>query len=1058
MPLSIPIFIHIFLNAIVFGMSTDLLQDILPYIKNAVFPERFQVSDWKMKEGNIVGAESPAFSDRSWMPVRIPLEWGKYDKTFWFRQTVKIPAEFAGKAVSFLSDFNEAQLYVNGEPYFGLDQNHREVLLTEKARANQEFLLAIEACSGKKSQHSLFSRAVIATFSRTAGSLAAALELMHELVAELDEELDEAKSIGDAIQQSLKFLKWFDPKGEAYPAQIERAYDYLLKKIESNLKSTLPGLIYALPTSHLDFDWLWTRGETVRKTARTVSSALRMLESYPSATFSFSQPAQYDLLQTQYPGLFKQVRQRVLEGRWEPIGAAWVEHDAQLLSGESLVRQIQFGKKYWKEAFGVDSTVAWLPDSFGFNGNLPQILQKAGVTYFYTAKLRWNDSTTFPHTSFWWEGIDGTRILSHVSPLNVGAEIAPRDLHITSGEFSPERSFDAALHVFGHGDGGGGVSAVQLERISILKNIAGISPLQLTTVRNFFADAELHGKELPVWKGELYLEKHRGVFSNLAWMKKEVRTVERLLYQAESLATLALVVGQSKKYPAKALQDAWRRLLTNQFHDLIGGTSIQDAYKGVRAELESTAADVNALIEASAKSFIRPAKTGNKEFHFTVFNPAGHTRSEYVEVSFKSSAKHFSVINEIGTTGLSQLVAHDKKTVTLLVFIEALAPFSFANYTVLSMEPSAAANSGTDWKIGTHGIETPIYRIRFDNKGTLSSVYDKKIRKELIVKGKRANLLQCYRDMPKEWEAWDIDSDFDRHRVDILSLKGLKFVESGPLRATVRLEFKSVNGSSIVQRIRLYHAVQRIDFQTNVQWKEEQVLLKVIFPVNVKSNWATYEIPFGAIRRSTKHKTDEDKAKFEVPALQWADLSDQKFGVSVLNDSKHGYDAKDGTLRLTLLRSARAVHLTDPKNRTEASVPDQGEHSFTYSLYSHGGDWRKGSTVLAARSLNLPLAVFASASGMKLPPLVQSSRPNIVVSAIKKAEEGEGIVLRVYESNGEQTDCVLTFAATVKSAEETDLLELNPKELKAKKEKLPLHFKPFEIKTLKLELKSLKLK
>jgi alpha-mannosidase len=1039
-------------------MPIDLLQDILPNIKNAIFPQRIQILDWKMKEGEVSNAQLPSFNDKSWTPVRIPLEWGKYDKTFWFRQSVKIPHEFAGRPVALLATFPEALLYVNGEAFFGLDPHHQEVLLSDKARASQQFTLAIQAYSGRKTQHSLFPRAELAVFNRTARSLAASLEALHELEAELEEGSDEAKNIDDVILQALKFLKWFDPNGEAYPEQIERSYEFLLKKINEDLKSSLPGLIYLLPTCHLNIDWLWTRRETVRKVARTTASALRLLDAYPAAKFSFAQPAQYAFLKEHYPELFKQVRARIAEGRWEVLGSAWIEHDAQILSGESLIRQLQYGKRFWKQEFGIDSSIAWLPDSFGFNGNLPQLLQKSGVKYFYTATLRRNDSTTFPHTSFWWEGIDGSRVLSHISPLNFGAEMGPRDLHISGGEFSPENSFDASLHVLGYGNGGGSVSTNQLERAEVFKHIVAVSPTQLSSAQEFFTAVEANSKSLPVWKGELYLEKHRGVFTSVAWIKQELRQLEKMISQTELFACLALITGKSTRYPSEALQFAWQTLLTTQSHHLLGGNSIEDAYKDVKRELESLKANLAALLETARKPFIRSTKGSSKEFRFSVFNPTAHVRSEYVDVTMKSSERYFTVRDAGGNDVPSQVIAREKKRVTLLCYIHALSPLSFANFLVHPSEVATPTTTALEWKSSPHGIETPIYRIRFDNKGTLSSVYDKKIRKELIVKGKRGNLLQCYRDTPKEWEAWDIDPDFDRHRIDSFSLKTMKVVESGPLRATVRLELRSAGGSTIVQRLRLYHALQRIDFDTNVLWKEQQTLLKAIFPINVKTNSATYEIPFGAIQRSSKHKSDEDKAKFEVPALQWADLSDQKFGVSILNDSKHGYDARDATLRLTLLRSPRSAHPLDPKNQTEPSVLDRGEHHFTYSLFSHAGDWKRGQTVLAARNLNQPIHVFSESVGAVFPPLVVTSKPNVIISSMKKAEDIDEIALRVYESSGVQTDCTFSFGAAVRAVQETDLLELNPREVKSKKDRVTLRFKPFEVKTLKLALKPMKLK
>jgi alpha-mannosidase len=1039
-------------------MAIDLLEQIHPHIKDSIYPVRTELPDWRMKEGNIPDGGSASLHDKSWTSIRVPFQWGKYDKTYWFRETITITPDFSGKPLVLLLDFPEALLYLNGKPYHGIDRHHKEILICEKSKLNEQFVIAIQAYSGRTHEHNTLSCAQLAVLDTTARRLDSALTVLQELDKLIDHGSYESKKIRDLIHRTLIFLKYFKPGSEEYPNAIRRAYNFLLNTLETELKTSIPGLVVLIGQSHIDAAWLWTFVETTRKCGRTFSSVLRLMEEFPEFKFSQSQPVLYEFTKRHYPDLYKQIHQRVTEGKWEPLGAMWTEADCNIPNGESLIRQILFGKKFFKQEFGIDSNILWLPDSFGFNWSMPQILKKSGVTNFYTSKLLWNDRTVFPHTSFWWQGIDKTKILAHISPVGLEGQIIPKSILKNINPSQPEQPVLPVLQTYGFGDGGGGPIKENLEFAVVLKTIVGLPLSQLSTAQDFFKQLEEQSLDLPTWNSELYLETHRGTYTTQALVKKENRECENLLYSAELLSTLAMFFGKNstvRRYPKQKLDEAWKKLLLNQFHDILAGTCIADVYKDAQQEYQDIKILCTDIIHTCAQGLSVPTKKSKSEFHFTLLNTLGWQRNEYVEISVKSHEKHLSVEDSNGNPVLHQIVERTKTGQTLLCFVEQIPAFGFKSLLVRAHGNKAELSE--PWAVSSNKLETPFYRIHLDSKGAFKSLYAKQLRRELFQKGKTGNFFATFRDSPKQWEAWNLDAEFEKHKFDVWKTKQYKIIEQGPLRATIRLELKTENGSTLLQNIHFYHHSPRIDFQTNIRWLEKQVLMKVAFPFNMKISSATYEIQFGAINRSSKPRTDADIAKFEVPAQQWADMSDAKYGVSLLNNCKYGYSAKENTLQLTLLRSPRYPHPIDPIHCDEGFI-DQGEHAFCYSLYPHSSDWTKGGTVVKARELNNPVILFQNLQAENIPSFMESSKSNIFIDAIKKAEESDAVIVRMHEAHGVATDTTLRFGIEVLNGAECDLLENEEKAHKIIKSKLVLKFKPFEIKTLKLNPKPSKKK
>jgi alpha-mannosidase len=1039
-------------------MHTDLLVQTLPYIKSHIHPVSVPLSEWKLKEGEIANGASPTLNDTTWWNYTIPAPWGGYDKTAWFRKRLTIPEEFSGKCVGLALDLSEALLYVNGKPHQGIDKLHQEVLLTTKARSNQSFVLALEAYSGRKRDLSSFNSAHLVVINPVARALYNSLNALHDLEKVLGPNSAETKEVKELIRQTLIFLKYFKPDGEEYPNAIGRAHNFLTRVLQTEFKSSIAGTIHLVAQSHIDVVWLWRLQETRKKCGRTFSTALRLMEEFPEFNFTQSQALLYQMTKERYPDLYKEMKARIAEGRWQAVGSMWVEPDCNIPNGESLVRQVLHGKRFFKSEFGVDSDILWLPDTFGYSGALPQIMKKSGIKYFFTTKLAWNDTNPFEHTTFWWRGIDGSKILAHCPQVGLEGTVSPKDLKKSWESFQEKEKTPHTMQTYGYGDGGGGATSEQIDVSRVLGTIVGMPPSILSTASQFFKTIEEQAKEFETWSDELYLEKHRGTYTTHGWVKKENRESEALLYTTELLAVLGMLLGRSsasRRYPQQQLERAWKLLLLNQFHDIVPGSAIAEAYEDVKKDFAALKSACGHIQQHALSGFVEKEswKKAPKEFQFSVFNSLDWERNEYLSFEVKSLEKSFDVTDGNGVSVAHQVLGRRKGMTLLLCYVESIPPFSFKQVVIT---PSDAKPSIPDpWKMTNHVVETPFYRIRFDSKGQLSSLHDKTLRRELIAKGGRANQFQAYKDFPKQWDAWDIDPDYPHHHIDLLRFEKLRIVEQGPIRAQVRFEFRTEDGSKLVQDLFLYHKSRRIDFKTEVTWREKQTLLKVAFPLNVKTHSATYEIQFGALQRTTRPTDPRDKAKYEVPAQQWADLSEQKFGVSLLNDSKYGHDASDSTLRLTLLRSPHYPHAIDPLRMTDERVTDQGEHQFTYSLFPHAGDWRNGGSVQRARELNQPVVILPGTAA-SVPSLFTVSSPNVIVDSVKKAEDSDEVIIRLHEAYGQSLKTTLTFGVRADAAVECDLLEQELTPVKIAKSKLPLKFSPSEIKTLKVKFKAKK--
>jgi alpha-mannosidase len=725
----------------------------------------------------------------------------------------------------------------------------------------------------------------------------------------------------------------------------------------------------------------------------------------------------------------------------------WVEPDLNMPSGESLVRQILVAKRYFQQKFGVDVRIGWNPDSFGYNWQLPQIYKRSGLDYFITQKMSWNDTTKFPYKLFWWQSPDGSRILTYF-PHDYVNDIDPLRISQDVAEYVPKTGMPEILHLFGIGDHGGGPTRTMLDSAMRWQSRPNVFPkLTFGTAQSFFDDIEknLARLNMPVWNNELYFQYHRGVMTTQSETKKRIRQSEELLLSAEKFSSLAMLDGLP--YPQEELNNDWKKVLFDQFHDIMPGSGIAINYVDAARDLGVVGLSGNKILSSSLKTLAARVNTEGEGVPVVLFNPLSWARTDITEVEaqFPSKAGDVEVRDSAGTVLPSAVFSRDDTTHALKIrFLAKSVPAM--GYAVFHLVPVAsAASSGSILRAGAEGMENEFVSLKVDPKtGCITSLLDKRSGQEALAPGACGNLLQTFVDKPKEYDAWNIDANFEDRKWDLKEAEEVKLIENTPVRAVIRVRKKFQN-SNFVQDICMYPGVPRVDVNMQADWHEKHILLKVAFPVSVQSNYATYEIPYGNIQRPTTRNTLEEKAMFEVPALRWGDLSDSSHGFSLLNASKYGYDAKGNVIRLSLLRSPA---WPDPH-------ADEGFHEFTYALYPHAGDWKAAETERRGFELNYPLIPVTTCPHQGVLPashsLVQIDPGNVILTAVKKAEDSAALVFRIFEFEGKAGEVRLHFPEAATQVAQVNLIEKQdaPLSLQDGGKETTLTVHPYEIVTVR---------
>lgn len=807
-----------------------------------------------------------------------------------------------------------------------------------------------------------------------------------------------------------------EPLPETTLAAVRAARAEMAMRLERLQRDYPPvGRLALTGHAHLDLAWLWPVAETRRKGQRTFGTVLDLLERYPDFTFNQSSAQLYAWIEQDAPELFARVKERVAEGRWEPVGGSWVEPDCQVTGGESFVRQLLYGQRAFEQWFGTRATVAWLPDVFGFSGGIPQLLRGAGIEGFFTIKLNWNEENTFPHDLFTWEGIDGSRVTANMfrnlSPAHgYNGNVAPLDTLGTWRNFAGKRQHPESLLAFGWGDGAGGPSIRMLENYARIKEFPALPQLRMAHVEEYFAALPKAG--LPVWGGELYLEFHRGTLTTQAAVKALNRAGEHRLLEAEAFATIAGLSGFS--YPHDELESAWKSLLLNQFHDIIPGSSIAEVYADTIPELQLVVRTATEVRDAALAHLARTPSGAASAKHSVVANASLAARP--LTLLLAAQEDGVTVVGADGAPLATQptedgLLIHDpERTIPGLGWLE-LAVLAGRTASTVPEVAGVRAETGESGAL----IENQLLRVEIGADGTLARIIDKAVGDREVLAG-RGNQLWAFVDKPRTYDAWDIEENYEQEGEEVGGVEAIEVVEAGPLRGAVRVR-RRWRGSRIEQTYRLLAGSRRLDIATRIDWHERQMLLQARFPLDVRTHEATYETLYGVVRRPTHRNTSWDAARFEVSGHRFADLSEPGYGVSLLTDAKYGYSAHGNLLTLSLLRGSL---YPDPG-------ADEGEHRFTYSLYPHPDDWTAADVVNEAFALNSPLVVVPAgpggASRDEMNGILSVDGLPLTLGSLKQAEEGEGIIVRLHEPHGSRGRASLRFARPVQRIERVNLLE-----------------------------------
>ncbi|MDF2484360.1 MAG: alpha-mannosidase [Herbinix sp.] len=989
-------------------IKSDLI-NTLKLIERAIYRkiQPLTITTWKTKE-------PVPFEQRcsgTMQSLAMGDSWGDIWDCAWFHFEGRVPRDATGKKVVLLIDISgEACLFdAEGCPVQGLTNvssefdlslgkpGKRVVEITDFAQGDEIIDLWADAgCNdlfGKYKDRGCIIEAHIALCSEVMKDLYYDFEVLFDLLSNLPDNSARLHSIIHSLNNASLVLNEYSEEEARHAREI--------LSTELNKKGGDESLsISAIGHAHIDLAWLWPLRETRRKAARTFSTALMLLDQYPDYVFGASQPQLYSWVQEDYPALYDKIKCKVKEGRWEVQGAMWVEADTNLTGGEALVRQILYGKRYFKKEFDQDIRVLWLPDVFGYSGALPQLLKKSGVDYFMTTKLSWNIFNKFPHHTFLWSGIDGSEVLAHMPPEGTyNSAASPTSIHKAEVEYLDKGIAAQCLMLFGIGDGGGGPGEEHLERLKRENNLAGLLPVKQEHSIDFFDRLSIKQDHLKKWHGELYLEKHQGTYTSQARSKSYNRKLEILLREVEFVSVLAQLM-KAHPYPAGKLELLWKEVLLYQFHDILPGSSIHRVYEESLSRY--------AIMEEEAKELLQEAYRMLGQSASYIANTLSWRRKEWVCVE----GRWLKV--EAEPMGLS-----------------ALNLDTLPNPAEGYQSPRATENS----------LENEILLVQFNSDGSIQSVYDKEMKREILNPEQPGNKLTIYHDTG---DAWDFSIQYNQRPSLPCNLIASIASVDGPKAEMAQIY--RFGTSQIEQKIILMEGSRRLDFVTKIEWHESGKMLRTSFPLQLKAMEANCDIQFGSVKRPTHGNTGFDMARYEICAHKWVDLSEADYGVAILNDSKYGYNLSDSILDLNLLRS--------PKYPDEDA--EQGLHEFTYSLYPHEGNVVTGRVVKAAYELNMPLRIHTQRENYDITSItdisfVRTDSDHVVVEAVKKAEDSSHIIIRLYECHGASASTVISLGQLPKQVMLTDLMEQEIMPLQLHGSEVKLVFKPFEIHTLKIQ-------
>ena len=1021
----------------------ELAEIKLKTLKKRIYTDFENTAPWKMRECIYHDIGDYEYLYDGWKDLEVGGYWGGNGLSSFFKNKIVIPEKFAGKKVTLYVYFGgDSLVSVNGVPFQGLDPFRNAVVLTDCAKAGEVFDIDIESYFVWHSNESELKKlecSFIATTDDEINEIYWDFKAVYNALFMPGMGNDYATLIRESLKEAFCYVDFDEPDFDTFKQKLRMGKKVLYDRVYNNPNYKCYGKLDLIGNSHLDMVYMWAYKEFVRKVGRTHATMLRLMEQYPDFIFSQSQAGMYEEMRVHYPNLFEQVQQRVKEGRWEYIGGMWVEPDCNIISGESFARQFLHGVRYAEKWFGVTPKTCWLPDVFGNSYCMPQIMKKAGMKYFVTHKMGiWNDTNPWLYNAFWWEGPDGSKVFAAVPPTHFIGSMEPDSLKTNWTKFSEKDTVGESMYCYGWGDGGGGVDNEMLEYVKRYKNFPGLPETKACKIEesleNMRQKAVAAGDRVTTWKDELYLEEHRGVHTTKAALKKANRYCENLYREAEMYASIAEMYGY--EYPTEELSLAWRKILTNQFHDSLPGTHITEVFAklmGIYGEVIETGERIrNEALKVIAAHIGFDAAKGKP---FALFNSLGVASTSKVELPYEDADILDENGNKVPVQAYTKLNGEKK-----LIFIAKDIPA--VGYKVYYKVPAASAPRYDE----TNGkeIENARFKLTLDDNATLVSIFDKQNNREVIQKGGKGNDFRLFEDMPGGYDAWDIVATYVDREYELKD-GVVKDIVAGDVYTMISIE-KDVLKSKINQNIIIYNELDRIDFDTFISWHEDQKLLKVFFDVDLQTKTYTRDIAYATMECCSYRYNPYDKAKFEVNAHNWIDMSDEDYGVSLLNDCKYGHEVYEHKMILTLLK---APIKPDPTS-------DRGDHYFTYSIYPHADTWKKAETLTRGLEINHPLVpVLLEKNGEKAiaDSFITLSADNMTLEAVKKCEEEDAYIVRMVEKKGKSVDASVKFFAPLTYAAECDLIERNDEPVEFEGDTIKFHATPFEIKNYKVKIK-----
>jgi alpha-mannosidase len=1040
---------------------------------------RLTAEEWRFHAGDLAHGEAADLDDSSWPVVKAGA--AAPQDAVWFRRWIEVPQSLHGYDLTDATVWFRLGATANGPMpeivYFNgrrvaLGDDLEPIVLFDRAKPGDKALVAVKLLHTVDMKRFTGADLKIDFAANRPNPEDLRIEFLTAaaLIPSLSKNVASDRATLETAVGTVDLA--------ALDAKDQAKFDASLKQAQTAMEALRPlvqqATMHLDGNSHIDAAWLWPWSESVDVVKRTFATALQLMNEYPDYTFTQS-AAQYNAwIAEKYPQMNAEIKRRIKEGRWEIVGGMWVEPDLNMPDGEAQVRSILVGKRWFQKEYGVDVRIGWNPDSFGYTWQLPQIYKKSGIDYFVTQKTTWNDTNQFPFKLFWWESPDGSKVLTYfphdyannnLNPLRLAIDLGWARSHISG--------LTEMLDLYGIGDHGGGPTRAILDEGAHWMQPDKVVPkMEFGTAQSYFTGVESKlvsdsrvwdydsiakgyvapvspgdGRvAIPTWKSELYFEYHRGVMTTQANHKRNMRDSEEQALNAEKLASLAWLGGDT--YPADRLTEAWKKITFNDFHDLAAGSGIGIIYKEAQQDYDQVRWATNEISQQALKTLSARIDTRVASgVPVLIFNPLAWERSGPVTVDVQMPAQArngVTVLDKGNRVVPSQVLESDAATGSYRLLIEARDVPSLG-YTVLHVAPGARPFA-SDLKAEGLTLENSVLKVSVDGQtGCITSLYDKKANFETLAAGSCGNQLQTFTDLPKQYDAWNIDPGTLDHVTSIDKADSVELVAKGPLRAAIRVT-RSWQSSKFVQEITLDAGADQVEVVNDIDWHETHVLLKAAFPLAAASSKATYEIPYGSIRRPTTRNNSWEQAQFEVPALRWADLGDGQHGFSLLNNSKYGYDGKDNVLRISLLRSPA---WPDPD-------ADRGHNHFTYALYPHAGDWKQALTVRRGYEYNYVLQASQAQSHPGSFPADHSyvtvKPENVVLTALKKAEDADGLIFRVYEWAGETSEVQIHVPGGATGATVTNLME-KPEgaalTIVDDTVRVPIH--PYEILTVRVE-------